>query len=247
MGGDRITCLYDVITPTSDLPTIKMLWNSVLSTPGVKYFTLDISNFYLGTPMYRPEYMRIPFKIIPQEIIEKYKLNDIEEKGWVYIKIVKVMYGLPQAGNIAHELLKKRLNKAGYHPTQFIPGLWKHVWRPITFTLVVDDFGIKVKGNNHANHLVSTMKNHYDITFNWKGELFFGIKLKWDYDKRTLDTHIPNFVPKAYTSTNTPNANDRNMNQKNQYQSNMAQRYRWKRKTTHQPYPQHASNESKTW
>ena len=197
VGGDRITCLYDVSTPTSDLPTIKMLWNSVLSTPGAKYFTLDISNFYLGTPMDRPEYMRIPFKIIPQEIIDKYKLNDIEEKGWVYIKIVKGMYGLPQAGKIAHELLKKRLAKAGYHPTQFTPGLWKNVWRPITFTLVVDDFGIKVEGNNHANHLVSTLKNHYDITVDCKVELFVGIKLKWNYDKRTLDTHIPIFFPKA--------------------------------------------------
>ena len=71
VGGDRITCLYNVSTPTADLPTIKILWNFVLSTPGAKYFTLDISNFYLVTPMDRPEYMRISFKIIPQEIIEK--------------------------------------------------------------------------------------------------------------------------------------------------------------------------------
>ena len=77
--------------------------------------------------MDRPEYMRIPFKIIPQEIIEKYKLNDIEENGWVYIKIVKGMYGLPQAGKIAHEILKKRLAKAGYHPTEFTPGLWNTI------------------------------------------------------------------------------------------------------------------------
>ena len=95
VGGDKITCLYDVSKPTSDLPTIKMFWDSVLSAPGAKYFTLNISNFYLGTPMYRPEYMIIPLKIIPQEIIEKYKLNDIDENGWVYIKIVKGVYGLP--------------------------------------------------------------------------------------------------------------------------------------------------------
>ena len=169
----------------------------VLSTPGAKYFTLNISKFYLGTPMDIPEYMRIPYKIIPQEIIDKYKLNDIEEKVWIYIKIVKVMNGLPQAGKIAHGLLKKRLSKAGYHPTQFTPGLWKHVWRPITFNLVVDDFGIKFEGKSHANHLVSTLKKHYNITVDCKGELFVGIKLKWDYDKRTLDTHIPNFIPKA--------------------------------------------------
>ena len=31
----------------------------------------------------------------------------------------------------------------------------------------------------------------------WKVELNVGIKIKWDYNKQTLDTHIPNFVPKA--------------------------------------------------
>ena len=73
VGEDRIIFLYGVSTPKPDLSTIKILWNSVLSTPGAKYFTLDISNFYLGTPMNRPEYTRIPFKIIPQGMIEKYK------------------------------------------------------------------------------------------------------------------------------------------------------------------------------
>ena len=72
----------------------------------------------------------------------------------------------------AHGLLKKRLAKAGYHPTQFTPVLWKHVWIPITFTLVVGNFGIKVEGNNHANHLVFTLKKYYDITVDWRGELF---------------------------------------------------------------------------
>ena len=79
------------------------------------------------------------------------------------------MYGLPQSGKIAHELLKKGLSKAGHHPTQFTSGIWKHVWIPITFTLVVDEFGIKVEGNNHPNYLVSTLKKYYDITVDWKG------------------------------------------------------------------------------
>ena len=91
----QIVCMCDVSTPTADLPTIKMLWNSILSTPGERYMTLDISNFYLGTPMARPECMRLPLKLIPQEIVDKYKLNDIADNGWVYHKIVKGMYGLP--------------------------------------------------------------------------------------------------------------------------------------------------------
>ena len=45
--------------------------------------TLGISNFYLGTPMARPEYMRLLLKLIPQEIVDKYKLNDISDNRWV--------------------------------------------------------------------------------------------------------------------------------------------------------------------
>ena len=173
------------------------MWNSVLSTPGAKYFTMDISNFYLGTPMERPEYMRLPIKIIPQEIIEKYKLRDIESEGWVYVKIVKGMYGLPQAGKIANDLLTKRLKKAGYHKCQFTPGLWKHVWRPVVFTLVVDDFGVKFVGENHANHLKKTLEKYYDITVDWSGKKYIGISLKWDYKNCTLETSVPGFVQKA--------------------------------------------------
>ena len=83
-----------------------MLCNSVLSTPGAKFFTLDVSNFCLGKPIKRPEYIRLPIKIIPQEIINKYNLNGIVEDGWLYVKIGKGMYGLPQAGKISNDLLK---------------------------------------------------------------------------------------------------------------------------------------------
>ena len=109
LGGDQIVCLYDVSTLTSDLSKIKMLWNSVLSTPGAKFSTVDISNLYLGMPMDRPEFMQFPIKIVPQEIIENYNLSDIVNDGWVYTKIVRGMYGLPQAAKIANNLLKKRL------------------------------------------------------------------------------------------------------------------------------------------
>ena len=70
VGGDRKVCLFDVSAPTAELPRIKMLLNSVLLVPGATYFSVDISNFYLGTSMERSEDMRLPIKIIPQEIID---------------------------------------------------------------------------------------------------------------------------------------------------------------------------------
>ena len=71
------------------------------------------------------------------------------------------------------------------------------MWRPNTFTLVVDYLRIKFEGDIHANHIAKTLKKHYDVTTAWKGELFVGIKLKWDLEKRMLDTHIPTFVSKS--------------------------------------------------
>ena len=132
VGGDRIKYPGDTGAPTANLPIIKLLWNSILSSPGAKYFTMDISNFYLGSPLPRPEYMRLPIKLIPDKIIQKHNLKEIEEDGMVYLEIVKGMYGLPQAGKIANNLLIKRMRTAGYPPCQFTPGLWSHVWRPIT-------------------------------------------------------------------------------------------------------------------
>ena len=73
--------------------------------------------------------------------------------------------------------------------TKFTLGLWIHVCRPLTFTLVVDDFGVKFEADAHANHLSKTLKRNYNVTVDWKGELYVGIKLKWDYNKRTLYTH----------------------------------------------------------
>ena len=67
------------------------------------------------------------------------------------------MYGLTQSGKLAHDLLNKSFGEAGYFSVQFTSGLWQHVWRPVTFTLVVDDFGIKFPGDTHANQLIETL------------------------------------------------------------------------------------------
>ena len=72
------------------------------------------------------------------------------------------MYGLKNAGIIAHELLEKRLEEHGYRQSQYTHGLWTHKWRPICFSLVVDDFGVKYVGEEHAQHLLNVLRKHYD-------------------------------------------------------------------------------------
>jgi hypothetical protein len=85
---------------------------------------LDVDISYLGTPMDSFEYMRITIKLIPQEIIEQYNLLPLVSDGHVYIEVQKGMYGLPQAGILANQLISCRLAIHGYHQTKFTPGLW---------------------------------------------------------------------------------------------------------------------------
>ena len=176
----------------------KMLFNSVISTKGAKFMTMEISNFYLMTPLNRPEYIRIKLTDIPDEIIKEYDLKSKATKdGSIYIEVNKGMYGLPQSGLLANELLEKRLNKHGYSQSKLVPGLWKHKKRPIQFTLVVDDFGVKYEGEEHALHLKKTLEEQYEVTTDWAGKQYIGITLNWDYKKRQVHLSMPNYVQKA--------------------------------------------------
>ena len=89
-----------------------MLWNSVLSTKRDKYITLYLKDVYLGIPFDRPKYMKLPMELIPQEIIDKYNLTAFEDGGWVYVNIVRGMYGLPQVDKLANGFLQKHLSKS---------------------------------------------------------------------------------------------------------------------------------------
>ena len=112
VGGDRINYPGKVATPTADILMAKCLFNSVISTKGAKFMTMDISNFYLMTPLKRPKYIRMKLAKIPKEIIDKYKLqNKAAPDGSIHIVANRGIYGLPQVGLLANQLLTKRLNK----------------------------------------------------------------------------------------------------------------------------------------
>jgi hypothetical protein len=62
--------------------------------------------------MLRYEYIQIKINDVPEEIIKQYNLREkVDNNGYVYIKVQKGMYGLPQAGILAQELLGQQLNK----------------------------------------------------------------------------------------------------------------------------------------
>ena len=98
-------------------------------------------------------------------MIDKYKLlNIVDNQGFLYVKIVKGMYGLKQAGIIAHKYLIHHLALFRYHPDRHTPGLWQHDTRDTIFTLVVDNFPIKYTSLNNAQHLIHALKEKYTIS-----------------------------------------------------------------------------------
>ena len=86
------------------------------------------------------------------------------ENGWVYIEIMKGMYGLPQAGLLANVKLTKHLAKYGDSPTKYTTRLWTHDFKPIAFKLTVDDFFVKYTSKADAEHLSSALKYQYVIS-----------------------------------------------------------------------------------
>ena len=139
----------ELTTHTSDLSTSKIMWNSVISTPGARFMTRDARNFYLATPLEKFQYMNILIELIPQEFIDLYHPQDKVNNGFAYCEITCGRYGLPEEIILANKLLKMCLGNHQYFGLKHTPGLFKHKTRPIWFTLTVDDCGVKYIGKEH--------------------------------------------------------------------------------------------------
>jgi hypothetical protein len=152
--------------------------------------------------------------MIPQSIQQQYNVRALSEgKPTALVAITKGMYGLPQAGKLAQEQLTRRLAEHGYHPVRNTPCLFKHETRDIAFALVVDDFGIKYKRKEDAEHLLEALKQHYLLTVDWTGSKYVGLSLKFDREQRSVTLSMPGYVDKALerfgvqkdaTATNSP-------------------------------------------
>jgi hypothetical protein len=111
VGGHILDYSGDVPTSTAYITTFRIL-------------LMDIKHYYLGTPLPIFEFMKMFLSRFPEEIIQKYNLNDLAVDGWVYIETRKGMYGLKQVGLLGNILLQTLLAPFGYYPARHTPGLW---------------------------------------------------------------------------------------------------------------------------
>ena len=109
------------------------------------------------------------------------------------------MYGLNQAGRITNDRLKQHLKKYGYVPCRYIPGLFTHTSRKISFALCVDDFGVKYTDKAEAQHLLTCLEKLYQCTTGWEGKLYLGMTLNWHYIERWMEKSMPGYIDKVWT------------------------------------------------
>ena len=130
-------------------------------------------------------------------------MKELAVDGWVYTKMRRVVWGLPQAGIIANKHLRRKLAPFRYHECVNTPGLWRHETRAISFTLVVDNFEVKYMKKDDVNHLIVSIKSTYSLTEDWTGNMHCGITLDWDYENRHINISMPGYIKKNCKNTAT--------------------------------------------
>ena len=104
VGGDRLEYLDDASSPAESLLESKILFNFTISYSrrGARFMSSDMKYFFFETPISRAEHMMICSKYFPPDIRYQYEIEGlIAADGYVYIKIIKGMYGINQADIIS--------------------------------------------------------------------------------------------------------------------------------------------------
>jgi hypothetical protein len=198
-GGDRLRDDYDgpLSAATAALPDVKLLWNSVLSTKGGKFMTMDLKDFFLCSELPEKEYCKIPATEFTNSQLDEYDLRPFIVNGTILFEIDMTMYGLPQAAFLSQQDLKKHLVSHGFYECKHTPCFYRHLTRNLLFGVVVDDFGIQYTNKADAQWLETILKERWGVKTDWTGDKFLGLRLEWDYAQRTLRISMPEYVRKG--------------------------------------------------
>ena len=91
-------------------------------------------------------------------------------------------------------MLAKILNKEEYYQAKHTKGLWLHKTKNISFTLVVDNFGVKYMQKQDVKELIKILEKTYPCKCDWKGDWYIEVNLDWDSQKRTFKTFMRGYV-----------------------------------------------------
>lgn len=212
-GGNIST--YDGLTAAkcASMPTVKILLNSVISDHAkdkqTKFMCLDIKDFYLMSELDGPpQYLRVKVSQIGPEAMERLDLAPFVKNDAVLFRLVKGIYGLPEAGRLAQKKLIAHLAANGYEQCSTdSPCLFQNKEKTITFSLVVDDFGVKYRNKADVEALIACLaKGEYKMSQDWTGSKYLGFEIAWNYDKHYVDLSLPGHIKDLVDKLNITNS-----------------------------------------
>ena len=205
-GGNNLHYPFPTTSPVADRTLINIHQQSVLADrkrtgEDWRYMCADFKDYYLGSKLPRSEWLRISTKYMNEELL--IELQDYVVAGTVLFEVIGSMYGHPAAGLIAYTDLVTHLAAHGYYQSRLIPCLFMNHDKSITFTLVVDDIGIKYKHGagqiKHLQKILAKPVSKWAVKFDLTGSQYNGQRLQWNYGKSdsTLVKDIPAYMKQA--------------------------------------------------
>jgi hypothetical protein len=158
--------------------------------------TMDLEDFYLGTDLPHPEYIRIPVRFIPAKVIDFYKLKAYLHNDALYCAVLKTHYGLPQAGALSQDRLFKHLEQHGYRQLDHSQALFRNHDGSIRFALVVEDFAVIWKDKTSIDHFIDTLRKLYTVKIDWDGSKYLGMTISVNRTKRHVTISMPGYIEK---------------------------------------------------
>jgi hypothetical protein len=184
---------------------VKLFLNAVASENSF-FGTLDVKNFYYGAdiPEAHCPSIRIPLQYYPSALLAELGLTDFvrtyrASKPYVYADVKKCIPALPQSGLLSQLRLISHLESHGYFETN-TPMLFRHVTRPISFTLVAYDFGVKYSDVEDYNHLRRILEIQYEVTGSSTGTHYLDFTVDHNRAARTNTLSLPGYIAKLLQS-----------------------------------------------
>jgi hypothetical protein len=164
---------------------------------------MDITDFYLDASLSIPQFNRIYTDTYPPAVLSRLALLPflkVDRSGCTYclFRIDKTMYGLKESGRLSNIQLVSLLNTHGFFETT-TPCLFRHLSRPITFVLVVDNFGVKYHNRSDYDFLLSALSSQYAVKSHPIGTQFLGLRIDNDLVSRALTLSYPGYVAALLT------------------------------------------------
>jgi hypothetical protein len=206
LGGDRMPkgTAEARTAHTAPMEAIKILIASTVSDqakhPTVGAMVVDVKDAYLHSVLAEPCYMRIRLDQLAPATVEKYGLEALAKNGSVLHKVVKGIYGHPEAGRLWQEtLIRECLTPAGFKALPSSPCLFANKDKTVVFSLVVDDFFIKYRSRLEAEPLLTALRALYTITVDEQANKYLGLKLDWESGKR-VSLSLPGYINELLSS-----------------------------------------------